>query len=467
MTVRTRFAPSPTGFLHIGSARTALFSWLYAKKTQGAFILRVEDTDRERSTQEAIDAIFDGMNWLGMTSDETVEYQTHRFARYEMVINQLLEEGKAYRCDCSRERLDSLREQQMKAKQKPRYDGCCRNKNLDNKTQAFVVRFKNPEEGAVTVDDQVYGEVKFENKELDDLIIARTDGTPTYNFCVVVDDWDMKITHVIRGDDHLNNTPRQINILQALGAPVPIYAHVPMILGEDGKKLSKRHGALGVLHYRDLGILPEAMRNYLARLGWSHGDQELFTAEELVSLFDIKDLNKSPSALSLDKLLWVNQQYLKTTPIEIIKENLAWHIEQQGLDLSQGPAIEDIIDLQRERVKTLKELVEKSAYFYNDVTEYDEKAASKFLTEESKSVLSLVLKKLSTLSEWNKEGLKELVQTVLTELELKMPKVAQPLRVALTGNTLSPSIDITLLYIGQERSLLRIEKALNFIEKGA
>ena len=465
MTVRTRFAPSPTGFLHMGGARTALFSWLYAKKMQGKFLLRVEDTDRERSTQEAVNAIFDGMSWLNMESDERVEYQTHRFDRYREVANQLLEEGKAYRCDCHRERLEALREQQMQAKQKPRYDGCCRDKNLDASTAAYVIRFKNPKEGTVVVNDKVYGEIKFENTELDDLIIVRTDGTPTYNFCVVVDDWDMQITHVIRGDDHLNNTPRQINILKALDAPIPVYAHVPMILGEDGKKLSKRHGALGVMYYRDSGILPEAMINYLARLGWSHGDQELFTTEELISLFDINDLNKSPAALSLNKLLWVNQHYLKTSPLETIKEHLAWHIAQAGIDVSTGPAIDDVIELQRGRVKTLKELVEKSLYFYEDVFNYDEKAAGEFLTKEAKYVLRLVLEKISNLSQWTKDDLQKLVQSVLIESELKMPKVAQPLRVALTGNTLSPSIDVTLYYIGQTRVQQRIEKAIAYIDK--
>lgn len=461
MTVRTRFAPSPTGFLHIGGARTALFSWLYAKKHQGCFLLRIEDTDRERSTEEAIAAIFEGMAWLGLESDEAVVYQTRRFERYAEIMNTLIGEGKVYRCNCSKERLEALRKQQMADKQKPRYDGHCRNKNLGASTPNCVIRFKNPESGIVIVNDAVYGKVEFNNAELDDLIIARSDGVPTYNFCVVVDDIDMKITHVIRGDDHLNNTPRQINIFKALNAPIPVYAHVPMILGEDGKKLSKRAGAVGVMHYRDMGILPEAMRNYLVRLGWSYGNQEIFTEVELIQLFDIININKSAAALNHEKLLWLNQQYLKTLPLSRLKEALDWHWQSQGIDLTKGPRVEEIIELQRERVKTLKELVEKSRYFYEDVAEYDAEAKEKFLTPAVKPILETTLTALEKLVDWNKESLHLSIQSLLSELNLKMPQLAQPLRIALTGNVLSPSIDLTLLYIGKPRTLERIRRVIS------
>ncbi|MBY0544953.1 MAG: glutamate--tRNA ligase, partial [Gammaproteobacteria bacterium] len=310
MSVRTRFAPSPTGYLHVGGARTALYCWLYAKRHGGQFILRVEDTDLERSTPEAVQAILDGMAWLGLNADEGPFYQTQRFDRYAQVIQEMLAAGTAYRCTCSRERLDALREQQTLDKEKPRYDGLCRDKQLPADTEPFVIRFKNPLEGEVLIDDQVLGPVVFNNKELDDLIIARSDGTPTYNFTVVVDDKDMAITHVIRGNDHLNNTPRQINMLKAIGATPPLYAHLPMILGDDGKKLSKRHGAVSVMQYRDDGYLPEALLNYLVRLGWAHGDQEIFTLDEMVQHFDIRDVNKAASAFNTEKLRWLNHHYL-------------------------------------------------------------------------------------------------------------------------------------------------------------
>jgi len=313
MTVRTRFAPSPTGYLHIGGARTALFSWLYARRMGGQFILRIEDTDRERSTDASVQAILDGMDWLGLDYDEGPFYQTHRFDRYREVIQQLLDDGQAYYCDCSRERLEKLREQQRANKQKPRYDGCCRDKGLAQSADT-VVRFKNPIDGDVVINDLVKGQVVINNRELDDLIIARCDDSPTYNLTVVIDDWDMEISHVIRGDDHLNNTPRQINILRALGAALPVYAHVPMILGSDGKRLSKRHGAVSVLQYKKDGFLAEALMNYLVRLGWSHGDKEVFSRDEMIALFDAVDINTSASTFNPEKLLWLNQQYMMAMP---------------------------------------------------------------------------------------------------------------------------------------------------------
>src|SRR5690606_15147708 len=338
MTVRTRFAPSPTGYLHIGGARTALYCWLYARRHGGKFILRIEDTDLERSTAESVNAILEGMTWLGLEYDEGPFYQTKRFDRYREVIEQLLREGKAYHCYCSKERLEQLRAEQMARKEKPRYDALCRN-GVANPPPGVkpTVRFKNPQDGAVVVEDLIRGRVVYQNSELDDLIIARADGSPTYNFTVVVDDMDMNITHVIRGDDHLNNTPRQMNMFAALGATPPKYAHVPMILGPDGARLSKRHGAVSVMQYRDDGYLPEALLNYLVRLGWSHGDQEIFTLDEMIQLFDVADVHKSPAAVNPDKLLWLNQHYLKTSDPKHVAHHLSYHLGKLGIDPAEGP----------------------------------------------------------------------------------------------------------------------------------
>ena len=379
MTVRTRFAPSPTGYLHIGGARTALFSWLYARKNAGTFILRIEDTDRERSTQASVDAILEGMAWLELNYDEGPFYQTQRFHRYAEVIQQLLDSGHAYRCYCSKDELEQMREQQMARKEKPRYDGYWRERQHKTPPAGVepVIRFKNPQAGVVEFDDMVRGKITVSNAELDDLMIARSDGTPTYNFTVVVDDIDMNVTHVIRGDDHINNTPRQINIMQALGFTPPRYAHVPMILGADGQRLSKRHGAVSVMQYRDEGYLPEALLNYLVRLGWSHGDQEIFSRAEMVEYFNLESINRAPAAFSPEKLLWLNQHYLKTLPVETIEQQLIWHLQQQQLDITNGPAIADVINAQRERAKTLVEMVAISRYFYEDVNHYDEAAVQK------------------------------------------------------------------------------------------
>ncbi|RMH16860.1 MAG: glutamate--tRNA ligase, partial [Gammaproteobacteria bacterium] len=399
--VRTRFAPSPTGDLHIGGVRTALFSWLYARKHGGQFLLRIEDTDRERSTDEAIQVILDGMDWLELKSDEPISYQTQRFDRYREVIQQLLDTGHAYRCTCTKERLEKLRESQMQAKQKPRYDHHCRDKAIPADCgEPFVIRFRTPLEGSVIVDDRVRGRVRFDNCELDDLIIARTDGTPTYNLTVVVDDTDMDITHVIRGDDHLNNTPRQINIMLALGKTPPVYAHVPMILGEDGKKLSKRHGATNILEYREQGYLPAAVRNYLARLGWSHGDQEIFSTEEMIRLFDIDDINPSASALNLSKLQWLNQHYIKTTPAAELVQPLRRIMTRKGIATDTGPDLEKVIEAQQERAKTLAEMADNSRFFYTNITEYDEKAARKNLKPEAVEPLQAFMERLQKLEVW-------------------------------------------------------------------
>ena len=370
MKIKTRFAPSPTGYLHVGGARTALYSWLFARNHGGEFVLRIEDTDLERSTPEAIEAIMDGMNWLSLEWDEGPYYQTKRFDRYNAVIDQMLEEGTAYKCYCSKERLEALREEQMAKGEKPRYDGRCRHSHEHHADdEPCVVRFANPQEGSVVFDDQIRGPIEFSNQELDDLIIRRTDGSPTYNFCVVVDDWDMEITHVIRGEDHINNTPRQINILKALKAPVPVYAHVSMINGDDGKKLSKRHGAVSVMQYRDDGYLPEALLNYLVRLGWSHGDQEIFTREEMIKYFTLNAVSKSASAFNTDKLLWLNHHYINALPPEYVATHLQWHIEQENIDTRNGPQLADLVKLLGERCKTLKEMAQSCRYFYEDFAE--------------------------------------------------------------------------------------------------
>ncbi len=467
MTIRTRFAPSPTGYLHIGGARTALFSWLHARKHGGRFILRIEDTDLERSTVESVNAILEGMTWLGLEYDEGPFFQTHRMERYREVIRQLLDSGHAYYCYCTKEELDALRAEQMARKEKPRYDGRCRARTEPRPGVEPVVRFRNPTEGQVVVDDLIRGRVVFDNRELDDLIIARSDGTPTYNLTVVVDDLDMNITHVIRGDDHLNNTPRQINILRALGAEPPVYAHVPMILGEDGKRLSKRHGAVSVMQYREDGYLPEALLNYLVRLGWSHGDQEIFSLDEMLALFDIKDVNTSASTFNPSKLLWLNQQYIMRSPPEHVAHHLSYHLGQRGVDPDQGPDLVEVVRAQQERARTLVEMADNSLFFYRDFEEYDPKAARKNLTPETAPVLEALRARLAGVEPWAREALHQAVLAVAEAAGLKLGKVAQPLRVAVSGGPVSPPIDVTLELLGRERTLARIDRALAHIAAAA
>ncbi|MEE2024787.1 MULTISPECIES: glutamate--tRNA ligase [Alkalimonas] len=467
MSIVTRFAPSPTGYLHVGGARTALYSWLYSKKMGGKFILRIEDTDLERSTQASVDAILQGMDWLGLDWDDGPYYQTKRFDLYKEVIQQLLDAGKAYKCFCTIEELDQMREAQMAAGEKPRYNGMWRDRTDHPTDKPYVIRFKNPQDGTVVIDDLIKGRIEIANKELDDLIIARTDGSPTYNLTVVVDDWKMGITHVIRGDDHVNNTPRQMNILAALGAQIPHYAHVPMILGDDGKRLSKRHGAVGVMQYRDNGFLPEALLNYLVRLGWSHGDQEIFSKAELVELFDLKNCNRAPSAFNTEKLIWLNQHYIKTLPAERVAEELAWHLNDQQLDTSKGPAITEVIKVQADRVKTLKELVQVSRYFYEDFRSFEETAAKKHLRPVAAEALQLVQQKLTALTDWTSEAIQQAIHTAAEELGLGMGKVGMPLRVAVSGAGNSPSLDLTLALVGRERTLARLDMALSFIAERA
>lgn len=455
--VRTRFAPSPTGYLHIGGARTAFYCWLYARKTKGTFILRIEDTDLERSTPESVQAILDGMAWLKLNFDEGPYYQTKHMDRYRAVIADMLNQGTAYRCYCSKERLETLRAEQTEKKEKPRYDGHCRNLTSPQ-AGPYVVRFKNPLDGVVEFNDLIRGNLSFANTELDDLIIARTDGSPTYNFTVVVDDYDMKITHVIRGDDHINNTPRQINILRALGATPPLYSHVPMILGSDGKRLSKRHGAVSVLAYREEGFLPEALLNYLVRLGWSHGDQEIFTITELIEYFEISDINRSPAAFNLEKLLWLNQHYLKNGDSNHIATEFAWHMDRIGVNTTHGPALSEVIKIQAERCKTLKEMAERSRYFYEEVSLSDELMAH--FPMELKPALSAVRDGLTNLSSWEKETIHGVLNQSAEAHGLKLGKLAQPIRIAMTGGTVSPPIDLTIMLIGKDRVLERLGRVV-------
>ena len=459
MTVRTRFAPSPTGFLHIGGLRTALFCWLYARRHRGHFVLRIEDTDLERSTEEAIQQILDGMEWAGLIQDEGPFFQTKRFDRYKEVIEEMLAEGTAYRCYCTKEELEQMRAQQTARGEKPRYDGRWRERSDSLPGVPFVVRFKNPLTGEVVVDDVVHGKVIFQNSELDDLIIARSDGTPTYNFCVVVDDMDMRITHVIRGDDHLNNTPRQLNMLLALGAKAPVYAHLPMILGADGAKLSKRHGAVSVLDYRDQGFLPEAVLNYLARLGWSHGDQEFFSIEEMQSLFDIADVNKSAAAFNFEKLAWLNQQHMMRAPAARVAPVLRWHLEREGIQAADEAKLEQIVLSLRERAKTVREMAQSSVFFFRAPASYDEKAVRKHITADVPALLAEATAALGELDDWNAAAIHELISGVAAAKGISLGKLAQPIRLAVCGGTVSPPIDATLAILGKNEALSRLARA--------
>jgi glutamyl-tRNA synthetase len=460
MTVVTRFAPSPTGLLHVGGARTALFCWLYARRMGGKFILRVEDTDRERSTEEAVRVILEGMAWLGLDADEGPYYQTERFDRYREVIAEMLKAGSAYHCYCTKEELDALREQQIARKEKPRYTGICRERTTPRPGVEPVVRFRNPQSGTTVVEDLVHGPVTFQNSELDDLIIARSDGTPTYNFCVVVDDMDMGVTHVIRGDDHLNNTPRQMNMLRALGVSPPAYAHVPMILGPDGAKLSKRHGAVSVLQYEEDGYLPDALLNYLVRLGWSHGDQEVFTRAEMIAAFDIHDVNKAASAFNPEKLLWLNQQHMVRSPPTALIPHLRAQLRRLGTDSDDERLLEGVIVSQRERAKTLKEMAENSRFFFTDDIRMDPKAVAKHLAAEGLASLAKVRARLAALSEWSAAAINGALNALAVELQIGLGKIAQPVRVAVTGTAVSPPIDATLALLGRERALARLDAAL-------
>ena len=464
MSVTTRFAPSPTGYLHIGGARTALYSWLFARQQGGKFVLRIEDTDRERSTPESVQAILDGMAWLGLDADEAPVYQSAREDRHRELINKLLDEGKAYHCYCTKDELEQMREEQRARKQKPMYDERCRKRTQPREGVEPVVRFKSPGRDKTAWDDLIKGRVSFANKELDDLIIARSDGSPTYNFVVVVDDMDMGITHCIRGDDHVNNTPRQIQIMEALGATPPQYGHAPMILGEDGARLSKRHGAVSVMQYRDDGYLPEALLNYLVRLGWSHGDQEVFTIEQMIEAFRIEQVQKGAGAVKASQLAWLNHQHLQTMDPARVLGHWQWHLDKAGVETSAGPDPIAVIKAQRERCKTLVEMTEKSVFFWRAPSDYVPKAVKKWLKGDAQAVLDDLHTQFSALDAWDPEPIHAVVNAVAEARELGLGKVAQPIRVAISGDAVSPPIDETLALLGREATLSRIAACIDFLK---
>ncbi len=466
MSVVTRFAPSPTGKLHVGSVRTALFSWLYARKHQGEFLLRIEDTDRQRSTNEAKQLIFESMSWLELDYDREPVFQSQRLDSYRTKASELVEADKAYYCTCTRERLDALRVDAIAKNLKPRYDNKCRDLGLKPTAGTpCTIRFRNPMDGTVVVDDMVQGRVEYQNAELDDLIIIRTDGTPTYNFTVVVDDIDMGCTHVIRGDDHLNNTPRQINFFHAFGKPVPSFGHVPMILSPEGRKLSKREDEASVLEWRSEGYLPEAVLNYLVRLGWSHGDQELFSVSEMIEKFDVKKIHRSPASLDYKKFQWTNHQHMmKLSPAKAIKMAEPF-FKERGIEVDDSERSQQIFEAQQSRSHTLLEFVEKSVYFFSDVKEYDEKAAAKHLTLKSRPLLTELRQSLESLSDWNSSAIHEKISEIVQKREIGFGAIAQPVRVALTGGTVSPGIDVTIELVGRKMVLQRLDSAMDWIDK--
>jgi len=457
--MKSRFAPSPTGFLHIGGARTALFAWLWAKKNNSNFLLRIEDTDKERSTEESVKAILDGLDWLGLDYDEGPIYQSERTERYNEVIHELLSNGRAYYCDCSKERLESMREGQIANKEKPKYDGRCRDKSLKH----GVIRFLNPDDGSVSFNDYVKGEVSIANSELDDLIISRSDGTPTYNLTVVVDDHDMEIDCVIRGDDHINNTPKQINIYEAMGWSKPKFAHVPMILGSDGARLSKRHGALNLLSYRDEGYLPEALLNYLVRLGWSYGDQEIFSIDEMIHLFELDNINNSPASFNQEKLEWLNHSYIKSISTKNLVENLTWHLSQLNINLDNGPSISDLVEFLRERSKSLVDMAKSCVMFYSDFDGFDEVQAKKTFKANSKEVLEDLVNQLSLMDDWSADSIHSVITSICEARSIDFGKVGQPFRLALSGDGKSGSIDKSAQFVGKERALSRLKMAIDWI----
>ncbi len=464
MTVRTRFAPSPTGYLHIGGARTALFSWAYARRHGGKFVLRIEDTDRERSTRESIRAILDSMGWLGLDWDEGPFYQMQRLARYQDVAQRLIKENKAYYCYASKEELEALREQQRARGEKPRYDGRWRDSKVTPPDGVKpVVRFRNPLDGEVAFDDMVKGRIGVSNNELDDLVLLRADGVPTYNFGVVVDDLDMGITHVIRGDDHVNNTPRQVNILKALEAPLPQYAHVPMILGADGERLSKRHGAVSVVQYREEGYLPEALINYLARLGWSHGDEEMFSTPQFIEWFDLGHISKSPAQFNPEKLLWLNHQYIKSGSDDALAAQIESEIQRRGGNTKNGPVLSSAVQLLKERANTLKELAQAAMLFYR-YTSPSRELAVQHVNGKVIPALQEVAQRFAKI-EWRRAAIHDAIKAVVAQHQLKLPELAMPLRVLVTGSAQTPPIDATLELIGREQVLKRLREQLaNYAE---
>ena len=459
----TRFPPSPTGHLHVGGARTALFNWLYARHMNGRFVLRIEDTDTRRSTQASVDAIFDALQWLNIDWDEGPYFQTQRFDIYKEYLKKLIDSDHAYYCTCSPDQIDLMRQQAMASGQKPRYDGTCREKGL-KKTDDAVVRFKSPLTGTTVVEDVIKGNIVFQNDELDDFVICRSDGTPTYNFVVVVDDITMNINTIIRGDDHVMNTPKQILLYRALQAPLPTFGHVPMVLGSDRSRLSKRHGAMSVTEYRDQGFLPDALVNYLVRLGWSHGDQEFFTRDELIRVFDLKNIGRSAGVFDPDKLLALNAEHIKATAPANLVAPLAPFLEGCGIEIKDDNYIRNVIETLAPRSKTLEEMAQAAMFYYLDDIVYEEKAAQKFLKAAALAPLKLLTEKLGTLTTYNQENLEDVFKDVMDQTGLKLGKIAQPVRVALTGKTASPGIFEIIAIMGPERVMPRLEKAIRYIE---
>jgi glutamyl-tRNA synthetase len=456
--LRVRFAPSPTGYLHVGGARTALFNWLLARNRGGTFILRIEDTDVERSTRESVDAILEGMKWLGLDWDEGPFYQSDSFPLYKEHVRKLLDADKAYKCYCTSEELDAKRNLAMQEGRKPKYDGTCRERAEQPDGQPYVVRFRAPQGGVTAFDDLIKGTITFPNEELDDLIIQRTDGTPTYNFCVVIDDATMRITTVIRGDDHVNNTPRQIQLYEALGFPVPQFAHVPMILGSDKARLSKRHGATSVIAYRDMGYLPEALINYLVRLGWSHGDDEIFSSEEMIRKFDIGNVGRSASVFNTEKLNWLNAHYIKSGDPERLAALLLPHLSAREVTTLGGPDLTAVVRTLQERAQTLEEMAERAVFYYNPPVSYDEAALAKFDREQLLAVLFAVAEKLSSASADDAAGVDALFKEVCTGNGWKMGQVGQPIRIALSGGTQAPGIGEIVVTLGVEETIRRIQR---------
>jgi glutamyl-tRNA synthetase len=463
--LRVRFAPSPTGYLHIGGARTALFNFLLSRKEQGTFILRIEDTDVARSTQESVDAILQAMEWLGLSYDEGPYYQSERFDLYRQKVEDLLATGKAFRCYCTADELETKRDAAMKSGGKPKYDGTCRNRTDHPADQPFVVRFRSPQQGTTAFDDRIKGTITFQNEELDDVIIQRTDGTPTYNFVVVVDDAEMGITLVIRGDDHINNTPRQILMYEALGYPVPEFAHVPMILGADKTRLSKRHGATSVMAYREMGFLPEAMVNYLVRLGWSHGDQEIFSMDELIEKFSLDNVGRSAGVFNPDKLLWLNAHYIKTGDPARLGNLLREYLDAKGVGTEGGPELPAVVRTLQERARTMVEMAEGAAFYFTREVVYDPEAVAKQLTADKRPVLEALLRGLQSCAVFDEAAIEAVFSGVLAELGLKMGKVGPAVRVALTGGTVSPGIYEVMAVLGKEESLRRLARAVQFLQQ--
>jgi glutamyl-tRNA synthetase len=462
--VVTRFPPSPTGFLHLGNARTAIFNWLYARHMRGKFVLRIEDTDRERSTQEAIEVIFDSLEWLGVDWDEGPYYQTARLDIYSEYIEKLIETGHAYYCTCTPDEIEAMRKKAMAAGGKPRYDGTCRDKGLDN-TDNAVVRFKAPQAGTTVVEDVIKGNIVFQNDELDDFVLVRSDGIPTYNFAVVIDDITMNVNTVIRGDDHVMNTPKQILLYHALQRPLPVFGHVPMVLGADRSRFSKRHGAVSVTAYRDMGILPDAMLNYLVRLGWSHGDQEFFSRQELIEVFDIEHIGRSAGVFDTEKLLALNADHIQATPTAELVQPLSPFMKDHGIAIEAGSFIERVIDTLKPRSKTLRDMAQQALFYYIEDITYEEKAAHKFLKPAALEPIRVLIDQLASLETFSEENLETAFKAVMEETGLKLGKIAQPVRVALTGRTASPGIFEITSILGKERVIARLKKAIRFIEE--